>query len=509
MYTWYAKARVCYAYLADVPAGGNHHRVMSPFRKSRWFARGWTLQELIAPLEVVFLSSDWAVVGRKNVLADLIEEITGIGIEALVHVESLDQFSVAQRLSWAARRETTRVEDQAYSLLGIFDIHVPTLYGEGDRAFRRLQEEIMRRIPDQSLFAWGRLHRGSQTLQVLHPSSSTLRPRRQKAQQSKSASCHAAAPSALAPTPSAFADCGRIGATRAASHTIIHGVQLEYTSSPYGIRTQFQAIPLSQFFLLSPMDQERRDQPKEDVKAWNWYLAILGCEHPEHPGHLLGRVCYVTSSDSDADCLFPGYVHLPSGSKVHLFPLSPDTLEHCRRAKCIELKTVYISHPAPSLNTAGKAAQCIDRPLRAINLLLSTKARDALRAQGYIVEFCHPESQPDPDNTDTRAHQLTLSHDNHSITIEYQHNLGADGRRFTINALVGVSRPFLAGSTLKKQERETVLSRTVSWSDSFPWWSRLGAHSVTFERKGAATLTINVDLELVARDIYLLDVEVQ
>ena len=86
-------------------------------------------------------------------LGRVIEEITGIPAEALVHAETLDSFSVAQRLSWAARRETTRVEDRAYSLMGIFDINMPTLHGEGDRTFRRLQEEIVRRMTDQTLFA--------------------------------------------------------------------------------------------------------------------------------------------------------------------------------------------------------------------------------------------------------------------------------------------------------------------------------------------------------------------
>ena len=189
------------------------------------------------------MSLDWANIGSKCALADLIEEITGIYVEALVHAESLDRFSVAQRLSWAARRETTRVEDQAYSFLGIFDINVPTLYGEGSRAFRRLQEEIMQRIPDQSLFAWGTLYRGSQPLQLPRPSP--LSWRRQESHQFEFACLQAAASSAFAPAPSAFTDCGRISATSTPSHAIIRGVQLEYTSSPYGIRTQFQLILLS------------------------------------------------------------------------------------------------------------------------------------------------------------------------------------------------------------------------------------------------------------------------
>ncbi|TBU30401.1 heterokaryon incompatibility protein-domain-containing protein, partial [Dichomitus squalens] len=154
MYSWYAGAVVCYAFLVDVPPGEDPAAPDSRFRESRWFERTWTLQELIAPRIVIFLCQDWSVLGSRNRLADLVEDITGISREALLQEKSLDEFSVAQRLSWAANRQATRPEDTAYSLLGLFDIHLPALYGEGnERAFRRLQEEIMRRIPDQSLFA--------------------------------------------------------------------------------------------------------------------------------------------------------------------------------------------------------------------------------------------------------------------------------------------------------------------------------------------------------------------
>ena len=137
MYAWYAGAHVCYTYLADVPRAPTEDYWMphSDFRWSRWFRHGWTLQELIAPLNVVFLSQDWTVIGPRHALSDLVQQITGISEEALLHLKPLNEFSVAQRLSWAATRKTTRVEDQAYSLLRIFNINMPTLYGEGDRAF--------------------------------------------------------------------------------------------------------------------------------------------------------------------------------------------------------------------------------------------------------------------------------------------------------------------------------------------------------------------------------------
>ncbi|RDX49355.1 HET-domain-containing protein [Lentinus brumalis] len=157
MYKWYAGAAVCYAYLHDVPSCHNVDRdgVAREFRKSRWFTRGWTLQELIAPRCVIFLAQDWAAFGTKASWSTLLEEITGVDADILTFDRELADVSIARRMSWASRRETTRVEDEAYSLMGIFNVHMPTIYGEGRQAFRRLQEEIMKQSSDQSLFAWG------------------------------------------------------------------------------------------------------------------------------------------------------------------------------------------------------------------------------------------------------------------------------------------------------------------------------------------------------------------
>ena len=160
MYSWYRGAIICYAYLPDVPSDEDPRAPGSSFRRSRWFTRGWTLQELIAPRRVVFLFRDWKILGTKYSLADVLVEITGIWDEVLAGNLPLRSVSVATRMSWASNRETTRVEDEAYSLLGIFDITMTPVYGEGERAFRRLQEEILKRIPDQSLFAWGSFYPG-------------------------------------------------------------------------------------------------------------------------------------------------------------------------------------------------------------------------------------------------------------------------------------------------------------------------------------------------------------
>ncbi|KAB8279275.1 ankyrin repeat-containing domain protein [Aspergillus minisclerotigenes] len=146
MYRWYQEADVCYAYLEDVPS--------KSFAESRWFQRGWTLQELIAPSTVLFLDHEWNELGTRESLRDVLSEITSIPVGILVGDDDVETASVAQRMSWAARRETTRIEDRAYCLMGIFGINMPPIYGEGKNAFIRLQEEIMKVLDDHSIFAW-------------------------------------------------------------------------------------------------------------------------------------------------------------------------------------------------------------------------------------------------------------------------------------------------------------------------------------------------------------------
>ena len=161
MFTYYARAAVCYAYLRDVrrkqvvDASGAWNTNDITFDRSQWFTRGWTLQELIAPEEVVFLSQEWEVIGTKADLASLIAWITGIPAPVLRLERQIWDASIAQRMSWAAHRQTTRPEDEAYCLMGLFRVNMPVLYGEGRNAFVRLQEEIMRISVDATLFAWG------------------------------------------------------------------------------------------------------------------------------------------------------------------------------------------------------------------------------------------------------------------------------------------------------------------------------------------------------------------
>ncbi|KAE8154535.1 hypothetical protein BDV25DRAFT_135706 [Aspergillus avenaceus] len=146
MFRWYQLAEKCYAYLGDVQ--------LENLQQSAWFQRGWTLQELLAPREVHFLASDWSDLGTRTSLCSLINEVTGIDNSMLLGRSRLEDFSIAKRMSWASGRQTTRSEDIAYCLMGIFNVNMPLLYGEGEKAFIRLQEQIMKDSDDQTLFAW-------------------------------------------------------------------------------------------------------------------------------------------------------------------------------------------------------------------------------------------------------------------------------------------------------------------------------------------------------------------
>lgn len=195
MYAWYKGAVQCYVYLEDMgesrlpyrEIAGTRQRLVSSwepirtemwfpmdwiriqgtvktekdrwaheFKACRWFSRGWTLQELIAPDQISFYGKEWNYLGDRNELLDLIHEKTGIDLVTLRKDCALAEVSVAKKLSWAADRETTRVEDRAYCLLGIFGINMALLYGEGTKAFTRLQEEIIKKSTDLSILTFSR-----------------------------------------------------------------------------------------------------------------------------------------------------------------------------------------------------------------------------------------------------------------------------------------------------------------------------------------------------------------
>ncbi|KAK0620074.1 heterokaryon incompatibility protein-domain-containing protein [Immersiella caudata] len=160
MFRWYQEAAICYVFLADLlPEGPGPGPISeldfaSSLSKCKWFTRGWTLQELIAPRGILFFDQEWNFRGSKSDLCELISSITDIPRTLLNHEAELSEFTAARNMSWAAGRKTTRLEDEAYCILGLFDVHMTLLYGEGRAAFIRLQETILARTGDLSILAW-------------------------------------------------------------------------------------------------------------------------------------------------------------------------------------------------------------------------------------------------------------------------------------------------------------------------------------------------------------------
>jgi hypothetical protein len=159
MYSWYQRSARCYVYLTDVDVSSALRNALneseastlkgwrSSFKKSKWFTRGWTLQELLAPSSVHFFDFNGIWMGNRTILSEEIQEATTIPLQVLRESSlSPSSYSIEERMSWAAGRQTKREEDQAYSLLGLFGVHMPPIYGEGrSNAFVRLRWEIKRK----------------------------------------------------------------------------------------------------------------------------------------------------------------------------------------------------------------------------------------------------------------------------------------------------------------------------------------------------------------------------
>ncbi|KAI0884286.1 HET-domain-containing protein [Annulohypoxylon maeteangense] len=164
MYEWYSKSAICYVYLADVNVDAIGQVHSSLLERCRWFSRGWTLQELLAPRELVFFDQHWRAFGSVSRtsrdsdipdIASLLPAITKIDGRVLRERHLIHRATAAERFSWAAHRKTTRKEDMAYCLLGLLGVNMPLLYGEGERAFTRLQQEYIRQYNDPTLLLWG------------------------------------------------------------------------------------------------------------------------------------------------------------------------------------------------------------------------------------------------------------------------------------------------------------------------------------------------------------------
>jgi Heterokaryon incompatibility protein (HET) len=227
MFTWYKRSATCYAYLEDVTdpyyAENESYYTYKPNGEpSRWYTRGWTLQELLAPRRIAFYNRSWRKIGTRTMLHDEISHITGIDSIDLIRF-GVRPTSIARKMSWIAKRQTTRVEDMAYSLLGIFGIHMPLLYGEGTNAFRRLQEELIKTSADRSIFAWVHDIPRSSVMPVLEPSEKPP--------------LHGV----LASSPVYFAACGPVSHCPSASTRTLS----PYTMTNTGLRITLPLIDLS------------------------------------------------------------------------------------------------------------------------------------------------------------------------------------------------------------------------------------------------------------------------
>ncbi|KAI0334530.1 HET-domain-containing protein [Cubamyces sp. BRFM 1775] len=331
MYEWYAAADICFAFLEDVSDDHDPRLKDSKFRRSRWFTRGWTLQELIAPATVLFLSKEWRPLGTKASLADLVEEITGIGEDVLTHRTLLDSVSVARRMSWAAKRQTTREEDKAYSLMGIFGVNMPTIYGEGGNAFIRLQEEILKQVPDQSIFAWGPLLRDD-TLLYRNMGPYTV----------SDDSRYWQSRNLFAWSPDAFVNSAGISSIAPETFEKRAGIPFvlsEYTISSYGMRSRMPLIPL------------RHGSEKTT------YLVLLACEDIED--RLVAVLLYPQPRAVGRYYVghYVGRPQVPPYSYFRLVALSKPSLERLRGA--IEVSDVCIPYrPAPMVKRTEPSVPC-------------------------------------------------------------------------------------------------------------------------------------------------------
>ncbi|KAI1207344.1 heterokaryon incompatibility protein-domain-containing protein [Annulohypoxylon truncatum] len=269
MFNWYRDSLVCYAYLQDVSSKDKkdlredwvNYNYPSSFKHSRWFDRGWTLQELVAPSVLVFYTSDWASIGGRDELRDTIAEITNISTDFFLSGR-LSDFSIAQRMSWASHRKTTRIEDQAYCLLGIFGVIMPLVYGEGKRAFVRLQEEIIKESDDQSIFAWCSNGSQDQDPNLVGLAHGGL----------------------LAPSPSYFSNSG--GIVRCKYDSITRNENAEYERAlPYAITNRGIQISLpvieyqrGQKIFITPLREERQDISSIHTLEPSDTIAILNCQ---------------------------------------------------------------------------------------------------------------------------------------------------------------------------------------------------------------------------------------
>lgn len=250
MFKWYSRASICVAYLSDLEVSTINST--ASLAHCVWFQRSWTLQELLAPRKVEFYNGSWHQIGNKTTLHPYITAVTGIDRRFLLSAQAIGLACAAQKMSWASKRKATREEDVAYCLLGLFQINMPLLYGEGGtRAFIRLQEEIIKISADHSIFAWFANAKCTwQTDTALQWCSSGL----------------------LAPSPAFFAESGRIRRNIGTTQEDVELLQLRS-------RQPFQMTNRGLQIELPILESTCTDYPC-DKRRPSCILALLNCSIP-------------------------------------------------------------------------------------------------------------------------------------------------------------------------------------------------------------------------------------
>ena len=383
---------------------------------------------------------------------------------------------------------------------------MPTLYGEGEGAFRRLQEEIMRRTPDQSLCAWIHLEMLKSSSRLLEPGITDPNGQKRQPFLWNPSNFH----TFLAPSLDYFLYCKDIEALshdEVAQRLQLHPDELpttDYTFTPHGIRTQLPVIPFSNYF---PPEQVKNHS---GVPFSQWYLVILGCGHKDFPKHLLARICYTQSSGSSIEFLHSGWIEFENSSQFNLLPLSPAAIVHLRSSGSkISIKTLYIPQPERD----QEAREVIHwKPHETIKLVLLEKTRRALSAQGYTATL------RSPDDAHPYAHSLTLSHGTDAITIDYQHTLkelGLGDQELTIKAHVKMSGPAPIRDTPDDSRISPMADSlrsgvTVSRNDRTPWDGALEFQDVELGiPSGPTSLTVKLGLTFAKTNHYLLRIELK
>ncbi|KAM7190468.1 vegetative incompatibility protein HET-E-1 [Rhypophila sp. PSN 637] len=350
MFTLYANATVCYAHLEDVifqEYKSGYRTWEHDFAKSRWFTRGFTLQELVAPRRVVFFAQGWQWLGTKSdtILSKHIEKVTKIESRVLSDPSQIFKTCIARRMAWASQRKTTRPEDTAYCLMGLFGVNMPLLYGEGlEGAFTRLQEEIIKISDDHTLFAWGLVKQDSLMMEYSSPSS-----QEEEDLDKFDPDEMVGMTGILAKSPADFA--GMDGVVPATT-TIAQG-DTSYKMTNKGLKIRLKLSPVNIGLVSST--------------SHRYYLGVLNCQHSEDdPSSRLGMLLTETDTPN---------VLFRTRTRMYTW-LSGAALATA------EPRTVYICQNNPARFLALQ-----DRRGHELDVLVLVKARDLVSPGYQIVDI--------------------------------------------------------------------------------------------------------------------------